>query len=225
MRRFCVYILFLALAWTGCTDPNENLIPSKQDEIRSFLDGQQKEYTQIDLNTFRYIRDPSEEVEEPEEPTGPENPEEPTEPVDQPQQTEEEEPAEPTDPVDPEEPLEPEIVAGDEVTLTCWIYPFMNAAISEDQMPLYTNDPVSVERLRVSGVEVDFWDVSPLVVRVGEGDVMPGVDKGLVGCRRGGFVEFYMTFVDAYGKRVVGLLTDKTQSMVFFCRIEQVNGV
>ena len=64
---------------------------------------------------------------------------------------------------------------------------------------------MTLEQLRMAGLNSQYWSVDPLTVKIGGGDIIKGLELSLVGCREGDVVEAYITSDDAYGKDVVGI--------------------
>ena len=109
---------------------------------------------------------------------------------------------------------------GDEVTLTYTAYIFNGRAPAIEDV-YDTNDVLTLEQLRMAGLNSRYWSVDPLTVKIGGGDIIKGLELSLVGCREGDVVEAYITSDDAYGKDVVGIVPEKTP-VAWFYTIESV---
>ena len=109
---------------------------------------------------------------------------------------------------------------GDEVTLTYTAYIFNGRAPAIEDV-YDTNDVLTLEQLRMAGLNSQYWSVDPLTVKIGGGDIIKGLELSLVGCREGDVVEAYITSDDAYGKDVVGIVPEKTP-VAWFYTIESV---
>ena len=65
------------------------------------------------------------------------------------------------------------------------------------------------------------WSEEPLIVRLGKGEVLRGLDEALVGCRDQDSVQVYMTSEAAYGKHVLGTVP-KHSSVAWYIKILNV---
>ena len=65
-------------------------------------------------------------------------------------------------------------------------------------------------QLREAGLNTEYWPVEPLKVKIGETNILKGVELSLIGCREGDAVEVYMTIDAAYGDTVVGVVPEET---------------
>lgn len=66
------------------------------------------------------------------------------------------------------------------------------------------------------------WSEEPLTIRVGDGDIIEGIDEALVGCRDQDSVQVYMTYTMAYGKGLVGTVP-KFSSVAWYMKILSVS--
>ncbi len=117
----------------------------------------------------------------------------------------------------------PEIKEGDEVTLTFTAYVFTGSTPTLSSV-YSTNDPSVISSLSKGGLNTEYWSAEPLVIKIGETNIIKGVTTSLIGCRQGDQVEAYMTFDAAYDNSVVGVVP-KDSSVAWFYTIESVNGV
>ncbi len=97
------------------------------------------------------------------------------------------------------------IAEGDEVLLTYMACQFTGGQPS--LAGVYSTNDASVQaQLREAGLNTEYWPVEPLRVKIGETDIIKGVELSLIGCREGDVVEVYMTLDAAYGDDVVGVV-------------------
>ena len=112
------------------------------------------------------------------------------------------------------------IAYGDEVSLT-----YMACSFTGGQPSLAgvyaTNDASVLSQLREAGLNTEYWSVEPLRVKIGETNIIKGVELSLIGCREGDVVEVYMTFDAAYGDDVVGVVAQEA-SVVWYYTIDSV---
>ena len=94
---------------------------------------------------------------------------------------------------------------GDEVTLTFTAYTFSGGMPRTENVYL-SNDAAVIEQLRQAGLNTEYWSTEPLVVKLGETNIIKGVSKSLIGCREADKVEVYMTFEEAYQNKVIGIV-------------------
>ena len=84
-----------------------------------------------------------------------------------------------------------------------------------------TNDASVISQLGDGGLNTEFWSTAPLQVKIGQTDIIKGVELSLIGCREGDSVEAYMTLDAAYGDDVVGVVPENA-SVVWFYTIDSV---
>ena len=116
--------------------------------------------------------------------------------------------------------LQAEVEMGDLVELTATAYIFTGSAPSA-RMVYYTNDAAMISSLVKEGLDDQYWSADPMVVRLGETDIIKGVELSLLECREGDRVEVYMTHEAAYGKDPVGLLP-KESAVLWVYSIDKV---
>lgn len=110
--------------------------------------------------------------------------------------------------------------AGDEVSLTYVAFRFTGGAPS--LAGVYDTNDASVQaQLREAGLNTEYWPVEPLKVKIGETNILKGVELSLIGCREGDVVEVYMTIDAAYGDKVVGVVPEET-AVAWYYTIDSV---
>lgn len=114
----------------------------------------------------------------------------------------------------------PALQVGDEVQLTFTAYIFTGSAPQLSSVYL-TNDQSVIDALRGEGLNTQYWSAEPLRVKIGETNIIKGVELSLIGCREGDSVEVYMTLDAAYGDEVVGVVP-KESSVAWFYTIDPV---
>ena len=112
------------------------------------------------------------------------------------------------------------VAEGDVVSLT-----YMACVFTGSQPSLAsvyaTNDALVIEQLREAGLNTEYWSAKPLKIKIGDADIIKGVELSLIGCREGDSVEAYMTLDAAYGDDVVGVVPESA-SVVWFYIIDSV---
>lgn len=109
---------------------------------------------------------------------------------------------------------------GDEVELVFTAYIFKGSAPSTSDVYL-TNDATTVAALRQEGLNVDYWSLEPLRVKIGQTNIIKGIEQSLIGCCVGDQVEVYMTLNVAYDDNVVGVVP-KDSSVAWYYTIYAV---
>lgn len=217
MARVGWYIAALALAaFVSCSD-EEDILPRQQERIVSFLTGSHVPrllserdaaqsldndppyYSTFGSTTYRYIADV----------------------------------------YAPERLTRPEVTAGSSVEVTFSLYDFTSYAAPRGSDCIFSNDTTVINRLVEGGLNPRYWvecdlggepirdehgQFVPLArrLRIGEGELLRGLQEALVGCREQDEVELYMSYNQAYGEKlIVGLMT-KQCPVAFFCRIDKV---
>ncbi|MCH5330087.1 MAG: FKBP-type peptidyl-prolyl cis-trans isomerase [Alistipes sp.] len=99
------------------------------------------------------------------------------------------------------------IEPGDLVSIYFNAYVFAYSSLT-NTMPYWSNraDVIAAMEQTGGGLDPEYWNTEPLVLRAGSDDVVRGVSRSLVGCCEGDEVEVYMTYEAAYGSRIVGLV-------------------
>lgn len=109
---------------------------------------------------------------------------------------------------------------GDQVSLTYTAYIFKGGMPRVDNVYI-SNDTAVISQLKQAGLNAEYWSAEPLVVTLGESNIIKGVSQSLVGCRQGDQVEVYMTFEEAYEDKVVGIVPHKS-AVAWFYTIDAV---
>lgn len=180
MKRFR-HILFAAALFAGALCPgcgeDEDVLPSQQKQIVSFLTGTLKLYTEEEAfdpaaeasdlpfyttsgeTVYRYI----------------------------------------TNYYDADRSERPLVSQGSTVYLTLSIYLFEYKSITDATVPLYSNDLAKKAELETAGLTPTYWDFGFYCVKVGETPTISGLESALVGCRQSDIVQIYMTYTMGYG--------------------------
>ena len=120
----------------------------------------------------------------------------------------------------PERESRVQVAEGDEVELTFPAYIFSGSKPAVSAIYL-TNDQVQIDALQNTGLNVEYWKAEPLRVKIGQTNIIKGVEVSLIGCREGDSVEVYMTLDAAYGDDVVGVVPLES-SVVWYYTIDKV---
>ena len=120
----------------------------------------------------------------------------------------------------PERESRMQVAEGDEVELTFTAYIFSGSKPAVSAIYL-TNDQVQIDALQNTGLNVEYWKAEPLRVKIGQTNIIKGVEVSLIGCREGDSVEVYMTLDAAYGDDVVGVVPLES-SVVWYYTIDKV---
>lgn len=113
-----------------------------------------------------------------------------------------------------------EVELGDIVELTVTAYIFTGSAPSIAKV-YYTNEADVISSLASQGLNTQYWTAEPLVIKLGETNIIKGVQSSLLGCREGDRVEAYMTHEAAYDKDAVGVIAKDTP-VVWIYTIDKV---
>ena len=120
----------------------------------------------------------------------------------------------------PERESRVQVAEGDEVELTFTAYIFSGSKPAVSAIYL-TNDQVQIDALQNTGLNVEYWKAEPLRVKIGQTNIIKGVEVSLIECREGDSVEVYMTLDAAYGDDVVGVVPLES-SVVWYYTIDKV---
>lgn len=121
---------------------------------------------------------------------------------------------------DADRDLRREVEQGDVVSMTVTAYQFTGSKPSV-AMVYFTNEQSVIASLEELGLNTQYWTSEPLVLKLGETNIIKGVSMSLLGCREGDHVEVYMTHEAAYGKDAVGVL-EKETSVLWVYTIDSV---
>lgn len=114
----------------------------------------------------------------------------------------------------------PLVESGDEVQITYTAYIF-TGSVPRTSSVYMTNDATVLAALVEEGLNAEYWSTDPLTVKLGETDIIKGMEMSLLGCREGDSVEAYMTFEAAYGSGEVGIVPVES-SVVWIYTIDKV---
>lgn len=121
---------------------------------------------------------------------------------------------------DADRDLRREVEQGDVVSMTVTAYQFTGSKPSV-AMVYFTNEQSVIASLEELGLNTQYWTSEPLVLKLGETNIIKSVSMSLLGCREGDQVEVYMTHEAAYGKDAVGVL-EKETSVLWVYTIDSV---
>lgn len=117
--------------------------------------------------------------------------------------------------------LLPQLVDGDKITITFWCYDFSTYTTPSSSYLYFTNDVSYQEALEEAGLDTQYWSFEPKQITLGAGDILSGIDRSLVGCKEGDYVEIYLTSNLAYSNSWIGV-TALDMPMAFICTIDSV---
>ena len=100
------------------------------------------------------------------------------------------------------------VALGDEVSLTYIACVFTGSKPSLGSV-YATNDASVISELSSGGLNAEYWSTEPLRIKIGQTNIIKGVELSLIGCREGDKVEVYMTYEEAYEDKVVGMVPHK----------------
>lgn len=114
----------------------------------------------------------------------------------------------------------PLVEYGDQVELTfrMYVFDFKRIATTGETitMPYFSNDPLLEASYYESGLTEGYWIFEPLVVKLGETQILKGLESSLPGCRERDTVEVYMTYNMAYGDKLFGIIPKESPVAVLF---------
>ncbi|MBQ7856755.1 MAG: FKBP-type peptidyl-prolyl cis-trans isomerase [Alistipes sp.] len=106
------------------------------------------------------------------------------------------------------------VEVGSTVEIIFDAYVFSGSEPSTSATALYwSNIPTTISRIENSSSNKQVsltWSTEPLSFKVGNGDVIEGLDQALVGCHDQDSVQLYMSYNMAYGKQLVGTVPKKS---------------
>lgn len=114
-----------------------------------------------------------------------------------------------------------EVVSGGTISITYDLYEFTGSEISDDELPIYTNNPLYEAALIEEGLNTELWSFSPKSLTIGSGALLSSIEGALVGCREGDYVELYLTYYEGYKNDIIGVV-EKESALRFRCTIEEV---
>lgn len=114
-----------------------------------------------------------------------------------------------------------EIAIGDTIEITYSGYVFTSGAPALENL-FATNDQENINSLINLGLNTSYeWTSEPYSVVIGHEQILPSLEKALLGCREGDSVEIYLTYDVAYGKHHIGSVPAKS-SQVWYIDIHSV---
>lgn len=115
----------------------------------------------------------------------------------------------------------PEVAHNSEIEIVYTAYIFKSGKPSANDI-FATNSADSIKELENKGLNTEYeWTTDPMVIQMGEEQIMPALETALKGCREGDSVEIYLTYDKAYGKHHIGMVPAKS-SMVWYIDIVSV---
>ena len=110
-----------------------------------------------------------------------------------------------------------EVTAESKITITFSQYLFNYRAITDRDLPFFSNDPDWEEILLKEGLTPGVWTFEPMEVDMAHPNVLNGLYQALLGCREGDIAEVYMCYNMAYGDDDnFGLIPKESPVAVFF---------
>lgn len=102
---------------------------------------------------------------------------------------------------------------GSQIAITYKAYLFNGSKPTNENL-YATNDAAMIAELEAEGLNTSYeWTTEPMVVTLGRGEILPGLETALIGCSEGDSVEIYLTYNVAYGKHYVGFVPAKSSVM------------
>lgn len=110
---------------------------------------------------------------------------------------------------------------GDEIEIRFNAFTFTGSEPSINSNLYWSNIPSVIEQVgKKSGNTLD-WSQEPLRIRLGQTEILEGLERALPGCREADSVQVYMSSNLAYGKNIVGVVA-KNSMLAWYIRIEKV---
>jgi FKBP-type peptidyl-prolyl cis-trans isomerase 2 len=81
-----------------------------------------------------------------------------------------------------------------------------------------------ITRLAELGLNTEYWKTDPVIVKLGDTNIIKGVEQSLLGCREGDRVEVYMTLETAYESEAVGIVPNNSSVVWIFTITSVVKG-
>lgn len=114
-----------------------------------------------------------------------------------------------------------EIDNGDIVALKYTAYIFRNSKPQTADM-FATNKQESIDELKALGLNTSYeWTTDPHIAKIGNKELLQGLETALKGCREGDSVEIYLTFESGYGNKYIGMVPNKS-AIVWYVDIVSV---
>lgn len=116
-----------------------------------------------------------------------------------------------------------EVEAGDVVDISFNAYTFSGSEPNLSSV-YWSNIPATISAVEAANnhpYDNLIWSEEPLIIPLGKGAVLKGLEEALVGCRDQDSVQIYMTSEAAYGKHVLGTVP-KNSSVAWYIKILNV---
>lgn len=78
---------------------------------------------------------------------------------------------------------------------------------------VFDTNRASTIKSNLPNLNTEYWSTDPLQLKVGDGQMLPGIEKALEGCRPGDEVQMLLTTDKAYGKRPLGIVPQHSAVM------------
>lgn len=104
---------------------------------------------------------------------------------------------------------------GDELNLMLTAYVF-TGGVPRAESVYFTNEEEMIGRLTELGLNTEYWTTDPVVIKLGDTNIIKGVEQSLLGCREGDRVEVYMTLETAYESDAVGIVPSNSSIVWIF---------
>ena len=110
-----------------------------------------------------------------------------------------------------------EVTAQSKITLTYSCHIFEFRAISDRDVPYFTNNPQWEEAFKEAGLTEGVLTFTPQPIDMAHPNILKGLYHALIGCREGDMGEVYMTYNMAYGDDDnFGLIPKESPIAIFF---------
>jgi hypothetical protein len=109
---------------------------------------------------------------------------------------------------------------GDKLQIRFTAYIFTGNEPSKSAI-YWSNEPEIINELGKTGDNTLDWSTEPLHITLGTTDIIEGVERALVGCHEGDYLQVYMTSNLAYGKHLIGVVP-KMSMVAWYIKIEKV---
>ena len=117
-----------------------------------------------------------------------------------------------------------EVEYGDELNLSLTAYVF-TGSVPRAEAVYFTNEETMIARLAELGLNTEYWTTDPVVIKLGDTNIIKGVEQSLLGCREGDRVEVYMTLETAYESEAVGIVPSNSSVVWIFTITSVEKGV
>lgn len=123
----------------------------------------------------------------------------------------------------------PIVKQGDEVGIYFELYKAIYTKQNGSLAPvpttaLYSNKKSIQDTLKTLGLNTEYWPgyEDPLKVKVGSGELIAGLNRGLAGCRKGDSVLLFITSNLAFGGKPASIIPENS-AILYIVNIETVN--